>query len=231
MSKRLWFAFGVALFVAAGLIVAVALGGGSTHPMGEIEVEAATPPESSMRLDDSSHCHADFPGWLAIGTPPDEFDVAGWYEAAWGPQVEPWTGLSNSLRGTGEWLHFERLSVLLRPDGKFLVQTFETADHSCPRTDDIPWGGDLESTWSNTASTCPDTTIVVFGGIRYDPKRDALGSPFPAVADAPKGWDRIDYPNAGSIAFLPGDASEISVRLPGASDYQRYALSVCPPAP
>jgi hypothetical protein len=229
VNRKAWFLLAGALFVAAALVIVVALGGGENHPRGEIEVAAATPPGVTMRLESVGSCHDDFPGWSALGTPSGDTDVKAWFDAEWGPVVEPWTSREAALGGLEQWTHYQDISVQFRVDGRFVVRTFDTLTHQCPRDIDQPWGDVPETAWSTTEGACPDTTNVYFARIAYDPKRDAFGGIVAPTNDAPIGWERIDYPNGGTISYLDGDASEIVVRLPGTSTFQKYGLLHCVP--
>lgn len=230
MSKRTWLVVGLLLFTAAGLVVAVAIGGGSRHPEGEITVASATPPGATMVLEDSGSCHPDFPGWSGLGTFSDDGDAAAWFDDNWGPIVEPWTSRRGELVSAGEWRYYGSLAVLLRDDRRFVVRTFQTLDHSCPGSSDAVWGGIPVSAWASGSESCPDTTIVTFAGISYDPKRDAAGGTTTPTDTPPRGWQQRAYANGGEISYLDSDPDEIVVKLPDATQYQRYGIAQCVPA-
>lgn len=225
--KRSWIVAAVLLFSAGLLVIVVAIGGGSTHPIGPISVESATPPDATIRLLDSDSCHANFPGWRGSGESDSIDEVVAWFDAEWGPVVQPWTERSNSVGAAGDWRHYSDLSIWLSSDGRFVVQTFETVDHSCPQADHDPWGGIPESAWSQSFDVCPNTTDVWFAGLRYGEKTNALGSVVDPTLRPPVGWDTIEFGNGARVSYLEGTGDELVVRLPGTPVYQAYSLGGC----
>ncbi len=225
--KKSWIAIGLALLVAGILVVVVAVGGGPSHPIGPITVEAATPPNATITLLDSESCHPEFPGWRGSGESDSIDDVVAWFEAEWGPAVQPWTNRSNSVGAAGEWRHYVDLSIWLSGDGRFVVQTFETLDHTCPQAEDEPWAGVPESAWSRSFESCTGTTDVWFAGLRYGEKKSALGTVTDPTSIPPIGWEETEFENGARVLYLEDLAEEIVVRLPDTSSYQAYSLGGC----
>ncbi|MDA2978697.1 MAG: hypothetical protein O3B42_02890, partial [Actinomycetota bacterium] len=139
-------------------------------------MEDATAPNATITLLDSESCHPEFPGWRGSGESDSLDDVVAWFDTEWGPVAQPWTDRSNSVGAAGEWRHYADLSIWLSGDGRFIVQTFATVDHTCPQEEDEPWEGVPESAWSRSFHGWRGTTDVWFAGLRYGEKKNALGA-------------------------------------------------------